>query len=135
MYIVQTKPFAKVSLTGTTFIHGVRGRVGDIEISLQPFGLNGTFYFEILDQNGGVVETINARRPAIFDKIKAKAMLAGLSEEAATSTANSQTDSIYKSILSGTNIQRYDAMKKFAASYGLELLPLAEQTGNIVINN
>ena len=104
-----------------------------VGLSLLANGYNDSFYFEFVDKDGMVVDKIGSNRPGIFDKIKERLMASGVSEQNAISTANTQADNIYRAVSYGTPSQKYSAMTLFANAYGLTLLPLAQQTGKIVL--
>jgi hypothetical protein len=127
--IIKThiKPQSQIGEADYSIV-AVRGRIYDVALSTADTGLEASFYFEFLAENGSVKQIKEANRESIFKGIY-NMLPDTLSDDGKETKANEETDKVIKAILAGTKTQRYAAMAAFAAAYGLVLLPLAEQNG------
>ncbi len=134
-FTILTQPLVQNVIGKIPFsIVAVKGKIFDVELTLNDTLIESSFYFQFIDETGKVVNEINADRSSILSGVKSS-LPEELSEEDKLSMANNITDGIIKNILTGTKIERYNAMTIFANAYGLSLLPLEEQTGILNITN
>lgn len=108
-------------------ITGIRGRAL-LPLGLVSTGLEASFYFEFIREDGSVRGSKNATETDIFNTI-IKTIAADVEnptdeEKAQTRT---QTDTIIKDLIAGTGPKRFASASTLAASYGYILLPLSEQ--------
>ena len=133
--VIKVVPLLQTTIEkGTYYIAYVLGRVSDISVTMETSNITGTFFFQFLDTSGNVVHSVNANRASIYNRVYAKLIGLGQTPENAEVAANSATDDIYRAILSGNAQQKYEAMGRFAASYGMTLLPIEQQDGIINLN-
>lgn len=108
-------------------ITGMRGRVL-LPLGLVSTGLEASFYFEFIKEDGSIRGSKNATEKDIFEAfIKAIAADAENPTDQEKAAARTQTDTIIKDLIAGTGPKRFAAASTLAASYGYTLLPLAEQ--------
>lgn len=93
-------------------IEKVKGRLSDIPFSFKPENFDGLFYLEFLTKEGTLVEAVNLT--------KSNLIIANKEDKKAVNT-------IYKSLLSGTEKQRFSAIKKVLSVFDLTALPLKTQ--------
>ena len=126
-YIIKTEPLKQTQIGKPTYnIVGVKGRMFDLDVTLETSNIEISFYFEFIDEEGNVVNSINANRNSIIKGIKEK-LPVNLLDEQKEAIANQKADEIILAILAGTKEQKYQAMQIFANSYGLSLKQLEEQ--------
>lgn len=128
-FVLLTEPLQQNVLGKSPFsINAVRGRIFEVDVTLEDTNIQASFFFDFLDDKGVSVNQVNANRNSVFSGVL-KSLPETLDEETKKSKANETTDKILKAILAGSKKERYEAMSLFSKAYGVTLLPLEQQVG------